>query len=352
MSEPPATKPAPSAAPEVSVVIRSLNRVAALCELLASVLAQQGPTFEVIVVEQSTKVSPADAARLTAFASDPRVRLLRHRPLGGAQARNVGVGAARGAIVVFIDDDDLPVGDTWLSAHLANYDDPGCLGVTGRHQFEDGETDPYGRRRQLAYKRCMRFSPLLKLPWAYVRQSRPKRPVDQVHGTNGSIRRSAFDRFGGWDPDTRVEDEASFGYKARLHKSADEYFCFDPIPVVCRRLNLPGGLDKRFMTHGEYFRRLMTFVHRIVGRYHRTRVVVLWPLYVYAAYGWSVDWIWNDAFRYRSFGSRLLATLTLLPLAPVYAIASLIYPSIEAPTGSGTGSLSRSIDPSPQNTST
>src|SRR5262245_33765831 len=97
-----------SSSPRVSVVVRSYNRLAALAELLDALLAQDHDSFEVVVVEQST-VRPAEPAeRIAALARDERVTMLRHPPLGGPAARNVGVRAARGELLVFIDDDDLP----------------------------------------------------------------------------------------------------------------------------------------------------------------------------------------------------------------------------------------------------
>src|SRR5687767_4770235 len=94
--------------PRVSVVVRSYNRLSILSELLAALLAQDHDSFEIVVVEQSTNRPPVDVARIEQLAADPRVRILRHEPLGGPRARNVGVRASRGDVIVFIDDDDLP----------------------------------------------------------------------------------------------------------------------------------------------------------------------------------------------------------------------------------------------------
>ena len=96
--------------PEVSVIVRSFNRLPSLCELVAALLAQEtdGATFEIVIVEQSTAPPEEAVARLDELARDPRVRILRHSPLGGPRARNVGVRASRGSILLFMDDDYLP----------------------------------------------------------------------------------------------------------------------------------------------------------------------------------------------------------------------------------------------------
>lgn len=337
--------------PEVSIVVRSYNRLPLLCELVELLLAQDHPSYEIVVVEQSNRPDPDAEAKLRALEEDKRLRVLRHPPLGGARARNTGVKACRGDLILFIDDDDLPADEHWISAHVSNYRDPNCLGVSGRQENTPGEQNPYGRRQERAYRRCQMFSPLLKLPWAFVRQTRRKVPVDAVHGTNGSIRRAAFERFGGWDEDTRIEDEASFGYRAQRAKNPDEYFCFDPRPVVRRRLDVRGGLDKRFMTAGQYCERLLDFAHHIIGRYFPIRLKVLYPLYALALYGWTVDWIWTDSQRYATAPSRIAATVWMLPALPFHIIRCLARSSKRAPTGSDTGSPSRSSDPSHRNTS-
>src|SRR5262245_61056271 len=137
-------------APRVSVVVRSYNRLSILSELLTALLAQDHDSFEIVVVEQSTHRPPADVARVEQLARDPRGRILRHEPLGGPRARNVGVRASRGEVIVFIDDDDLPANRDWLRAHEANFADPRCLGATGRSILEntDPSVPPYRNMRR------------------------------------------------------------------------------------------------------------------------------------------------------------------------------------------------------------
>lgn len=305
--------------PQASIVVRSFNRIPTLCDLLVALLDQRHDSFEIVVVEQSTDVPPAAAARLADLARDPRLRLLRKPPLGGAGARNVGVRAARGEILVFIDDDDLPVGRDWLTAHLANYADPCCLGVTGRQRnIHPHESSPWYLRA--ARTRCMSFMPVLKLPTTYVRHGTRLRPVQAVHGTNGSLRRSAVVRFGGWDEDTTIEDETSFSLRARPRMHPDEYFVFDPIPEAIRGLGTPGGLAKRFMTPGGFLIRLLDFIHTILGRYFPVRVILLYPVYAAVAYGWTVGWIWLEAgaYRRRAWPYKLAVTVLFTALAPFH----------------------------------
>ena len=336
--------------PQVSIVVRSYNRVSALCALLHTLLRQRHDSFEIIVVEQSTSTI-AQMQALLAVAADPRIVLLHHPRLGGARARNVGVERTRGEFILFIDDDDVPISEHWITQHLQNYDDPKCLGTSGRHEVGANDDRPYWLARR-AYRRCQRYSPLLKMPWTYVRQGRRKAPVDAVHGTNSSIRRSAWERFGGWDEDTPIEDEASFGLRAQRMMQDGEYFAFDPVPTIRRGVEQRGGLNKRFIAAPEYFARLLSFVHHILGRYHRRRVIALYPLYVLAVYGWTLSWLWTESLGHDTLWKRLRACVGLTMTFPVRTAGSLIALANEAPTYSGKGSPSRKSAPAPRTAQT
>ncbi|MBS1123590.1 MAG: glycosyl transferase family 2 [Deltaproteobacteria bacterium] len=304
--------------PRLTVVIRSYNRLPSLVELLEILLAQAHDAFEIVVVDQSTERPEAATRRLAELGADPRLRFMRYAPLGGARARNIGVAAARGAVVVLLDDDDLPIGTDWLTKLELPFSDPACLGVTCRHLWREDDR-PSALYRVFARRRCMRFSPVLKTPSTYCRLDEPVRPVDYVHGTGGAIRRSAFERFGGWDNDTPIEDELSFSLRVAAGKRDDEYFAFVPEPCLQRGLDVGGGLGKRLLSSGAFFGKFMTFVHRILGRYRPWRVRLLYPLYVVAGAVFVIDWIWNDSRRYQTALGRLGGSATFLLLLPLHA---------------------------------
>ena len=87
-------------APQFSVVIATYDRPDLLRGAVGSVLAQTVADFEVIVVDDASPRPPE-------IPPDPRVRLIVHDTNSGASAaRNTGIDAARGDVVVFLDDDD------------------------------------------------------------------------------------------------------------------------------------------------------------------------------------------------------------------------------------------------------
>ena len=102
-----------------SVVIPTYNRLPILRQCLAALEAQDLSTapeiddYEVIVVDDGSTDDTVAALQQTAY---PHLHLLQQDHGGAAMARNRGVKAARGNVIVFIDS-DLVVVKGFLSAH-------------------------------------------------------------------------------------------------------------------------------------------------------------------------------------------------------------------------------------------
>lgn len=97
--------------PLVSVIIPSYNRPDAFVRrAIDSALRQTYENLEIVVVDDNPPGSAARAALqalLKTYESDPRVRaVVNEKNLGGSEARNEGVRAARGEYLAFLDDDD------------------------------------------------------------------------------------------------------------------------------------------------------------------------------------------------------------------------------------------------------
>jgi len=305
-------------APAVSVVVRSYNRLAALAQLLEALLAQDHPSFEVVVVEQSTVRPPDDVAKVERLARDPRVRILRSPPLGGPGARNAGVRAARGDVLVFIDDDDLPASRDWLRRHEATFKgpnaDPRCLGVTGQF-LDDPPGQPYVNVER-ARRDVLSFN-VLKWQRVYARTDVKKR-VESLMGGNAAIPRTTLERFGLWDECTPIEDEPSLAFRIDAGKHDDEYLLFDPSIQMIRRLDVPGGMAKRQLSGPAYAKRVFTFLHNIVGHYFPLRFALLYPAYIYLVAYHVIQWICSDSKKHTTLWSKIGATagicVSLLPL--------------------------------------
>jgi glycosyltransferase involved in cell wall biosynthesis len=89
--------------PLFSVIIPVHNRAHLIRRALNSVLAQSLDDYEIIVVDDG---STDDPRAVVEAIGDPRIRLIRKENGGGGSARNVGIDAAGGRYVAFLDSDD------------------------------------------------------------------------------------------------------------------------------------------------------------------------------------------------------------------------------------------------------
>ncbi|GLC85359.1 glycosyltransferase family 2 protein [Microbacterium arabinogalactanolyticum] len=92
----------PNTAPAVSVIITSYDSGDFLARAVRSVLAQTVDDYEIIVIDDGSRVPQPEIAHL-----DPRIRFHAQRNRGVSVARNVGVSLARAELIAFLDHDDI-----------------------------------------------------------------------------------------------------------------------------------------------------------------------------------------------------------------------------------------------------
>ena len=115
--------------PYISVIIPTLHREEPLCRVLKYFLeAEAYSPFEVIVVDQSDRHEPATLEYLASIST--RIRLVHIERKGAANARNCGARIARGSLLLFVDDDDLPRPE-FIRGHVEAHQDPLIAAVCG-----------------------------------------------------------------------------------------------------------------------------------------------------------------------------------------------------------------------------
>lgn len=133
-----------------TIAICTHNRVDDLRNCLESLLALPEDGQEILVIDNCPR---DDATRALVASYTNRVRYVREPRKGLDIARNRAMQEAKGEIVAFIDDDAVAE-KNWLSALLANFDDPAVLCVTGLTMPLELETEaqewfekfyPFGR---------------------------------------------------------------------------------------------------------------------------------------------------------------------------------------------------------------
>jgi glycosyltransferase involved in cell wall biosynthesis len=123
----------------VSVILPTRNRAALLRQAVASVVAQTYPRWELVVVNDASTDNTASV--MESFA-DHRVRVVDSDGSGAGRARNVGLRAASGSMIAFLDDDNL-MAPGWLRAVVVAFQErPDLHAVYGAQLRASERTSP------------------------------------------------------------------------------------------------------------------------------------------------------------------------------------------------------------------
>ncbi|MFI5236223.1 MAG: glycosyltransferase, partial [Gemmatimonadales bacterium] len=115
--------------PTVTVVVPAYNEERVVCATVESLLAQDYPGLEIVVVDDGSP-DQTSAVLHAAYDGHPRVKLFRRSNGGKASALNYGVSQSTGEIIVALDADTLfPPGT--IAELVAPLADPGVGAVAG-----------------------------------------------------------------------------------------------------------------------------------------------------------------------------------------------------------------------------
>lgn len=139
--------------PKLSVIVPTHRRPDLLREALASLRSQQGADWEALVVDDGGPET--QGVRVVMGLADPRIVAFRNPGRGQVDARNAGIRAATGEVIVWLDDDDLLADPGHLAlvaaAHRAR---PALLWRFGWMQHPGGGRAPWDLAADAASLRC------------------------------------------------------------------------------------------------------------------------------------------------------------------------------------------------------
>ena len=225
---------APAAPPLVTVVIPVFNGADFLADAVASVLAQNYASLEIIVVDDGSE----DAIDAVVASLPADVRLFRQTNGGPAAARNAGIRNASGEFIAFLDVDDLwPPGTlTVLAEALAARPDT-CV-VRGHAQIVERNNQD----QTLNYL------------------GNPRESFAHYIGA-GLYRREAFHRVGLFDAGMRFNEDSD--WYARAREAGLDMVRLPHVTLLVRR-------HERNMTRGKSMRELeqLQLLRKAIARRH------------------------------------------------------------------------------------
>jgi cellulose synthase/poly-beta-1,6-N-acetylglucosamine synthase-like glycosyltransferase len=180
---------------KISVVIPAYNDAGVLRTCLSALVKDLDSDTEVIVVDDGSGQSPADLVSVCCFHL---VTLSSNQ--GPAAARNAGVKASSGEIILFTDADCVPMPGWGLKCaealHRAREASPLTVALCGRLTQRTG-----------FWEQCHAYA-----GYAYV-QSPQRRETDFLNTACAAVFRDAFDAVGGFSADMRVSEDPELALK-------------------------------------------------------------------------------------------------------------------------------------------
>ena len=185
-----------SALPSVSIVVPAYNAVRYIGEAVTSLLMQDHPDFEIIVVDDGSMDGTADIAG----AFGDRVILHRQVNAGQSAALRVGWSMARGELIGYLSADDRlrPEATRRCAEVLAAR--PECVLVYPDFDLIDESSHRTGTVRAPEFSRWALYANLHCMP-----------------GPGSLFRRSAYEAAGPWNPQFRQIPDLDFFLRMALH---------------------------------------------------------------------------------------------------------------------------------------
>ncbi|MEW6364210.1 MAG: glycosyltransferase [Acidobacteriota bacterium] len=181
--------------PLVSIVTPVYNGERYVAETVESVLAQDYPRIEYIVIDDGSTDRTPDVVR----RYQGRLRLMQQSNMGQAAALNTGWSLSSGTILGYLSCDDILHPSALRKVVQTLLDHPDAIAAFPNCDVIDAQ----GRRVRRAVARPFDHLESIVDPYCYI-------------GPGSLLRRSVLDRIGGWKPYLRLAPDREFWLRAGL----------------------------------------------------------------------------------------------------------------------------------------
>lgn len=215
------------------------ERLQDIRDAVASVQRQTRPPEEIIVAVDN---NPDLYERLQSDFDAPIRVVLNARLRGLSATRNVGIAAAQGDLVAFLDDDAVAEAD-WLANLIAAFEDPRVHAAGGRASLDWVENRPSWLPEDLDWTVGGSFT------WLPLKRADVRNP----HGHNMCFRREVFTSVGQFDGSLgRVANDGQAGEEAELclrlkHQVPTAKVVYEPSSVIRHKVPAARGTWRYFL---------------------------------------------------------------------------------------------------------
>jgi glycosyltransferase involved in cell wall biosynthesis len=296
------TEPARSASVDITVIICTRNRSASLEATLQSLaqVARASLRCELVVADNGSSDRTASVVAASAWPGC-EVRLVTEPVAGQARARNAGLRAARGEVIVFTDD-DLRFDPGWLGQLCAPILDGRADAVAGKVEFPK------------ALERGWMTGEVRAL---FCGSERMQDPPDQLVGANMAFHRRVLAQVPGFDPALGpgalgFYDDTLFawqllqaGFRLRYEPAARALHHFDEGRLARAALLEMASKHGRSRAHVDYHWRQLSADGARYGWARNTAALFLWRAAHRRHSTEGVDPVEFDRLRTRAYFSQL-----------------------------------------------
>ncbi len=189
--------------PLLSVIVPTFDRARLLAQCTESVAALNLPCFELVIVDDGSTDNSEDLAREAfSYAAEGAELVYIRQDRSGAQvARNRGIKAARGQLIIFLDADDI-LNPRGVEALVSAIERTGCELAHGIVELVDENLRPFSPKELIGESFSNEASELAGYHWQ----------------TMGAIfRRELIDRVGEWNIELTGSQDWEYQARTKLH---------------------------------------------------------------------------------------------------------------------------------------